>query len=322
MKRFLLTLCLVLAALTSLSAMSYDEARRQAWFLTDKMAYELNLTPDQYDRAYEINLNYFLSIDSPADLYGAYGGYRNADLCYVLFDWQWALYRTLDYFVRPVRWVRARWYYPLCDRYRWGYYYFDRPVVYLTYRGAGWRNHRRPGAPSPYYGIRFDRSRGGMRDNYRPWHSPAPGLGSNGRFGRSESPRSAQPGRGTIPQRREGGNRNSFTPNWGGSDRNSGGQRGDRNNGRSNGRPDGGSATGRGTMRTFPVSDVNRIGSSTFGGRGVTRPATPSRQSGGSAVSVGSRSGGRTEGSTSRGGTRSNSGTSSSNRTGRTFGGR
>lgn len=321
MKRFLLTLCLALAALTSLSAMSYDEARRQAWFLTDKMAYELNLTPDQCDRAYEINLNYFLSIDSPADLYGAYAGYRDADLSYVLFDWQWTLYRTLDYFVRPVRWVRTRWYYPLCDRYRWGYYYFDRPAVYLTYRGAGWRNHRRPEAPSPYYGMRFDRSHGGMRDNFRPWRSPAPGQGMNGRFDRAETPRRDRPGRTTSPGRSDGGSRNGFTPDWSNGNRGNGGQRYNRGNDRSGVRPDGGTS-GRGTVRTYPVSDAGRTSGSTFGGRGVTRPATPSRAGSASGFGGASRAAGRSGVSTPRDASRSATGTSAPNRTGRTFGGR
>ena len=36
---------------TTASAMSYEQARQQALFLTDKMAYELNLTDDQYEAA-------------------------------------------------------------------------------------------------------------------------------------------------------------------------------------------------------------------------------------------------------------------------------
>ena len=47
MKRLLLSLVLLIAA-SALHAMSYREAREYAYFLTDKMAYELNLTPEQY----------------------------------------------------------------------------------------------------------------------------------------------------------------------------------------------------------------------------------------------------------------------------------
>ena len=39
----------MLCITASTKAMSYEQARREAYFLTDKMAYELNLTPDQYD---------------------------------------------------------------------------------------------------------------------------------------------------------------------------------------------------------------------------------------------------------------------------------
>ena len=51
-------------------AMDYEEARQRAWFLTDKMAYELNLTPEQYDIAYEINLDYLMSIRTASDCSG------------------------------------------------------------------------------------------------------------------------------------------------------------------------------------------------------------------------------------------------------------
>lgn len=146
----------------SLKAMSYEAARDQAWFLTDKMAYELNLTPAQYDLVYQINLDYLMSIDRASDCYGYYWTYRDADLSYVLFDWQYSLYATLDYFYRPIRWLHSAWYYPVFDRYRRGYYYFTRPTVYINYRGGMWarRGHN---DVSPYRGVRFTQTRG-MRD--------------------------------------------------------------------------------------------------------------------------------------------------------------
>ena len=113
MKRTLLTLVVALAAVLPTKAFDYESARQQAWFLTDKMAYELNLTAEQYDRAYQINLDYFLSVNNPSDAFGYYWQYRNEDLRYVLFDWQYRLYAAVDYFMRPVRWTGYRWYYPL-----------------------------------------------------------------------------------------------------------------------------------------------------------------------------------------------------------------
>lgn len=169
MKRFLLSLLLLTTTAFCAKAMSYEEARQQAWFLTDKMAYELNLTPEQYDRAYQVNLDYFMSINSPTDYNGRYWNYRDADLRCILFDWQYSLYSTLDYFFRPIRWVRTAWYYPIFDRYRHGYYYFDRPKVYVSYYGGMWRR-RGHNDRSPYWGMTF-RTGGGMRDHY---HSKGP----------------------------------------------------------------------------------------------------------------------------------------------------
>lgn len=72
MKRFILALAALLTITVSASAMSYQQARDQALFLTDKMAYELNLTDEQYEATYEINLDYLMNIDGDADLYSAY----------------------------------------------------------------------------------------------------------------------------------------------------------------------------------------------------------------------------------------------------------
>ena len=58
------------AAMPPRSAMSYENARREALFLSDKMAYELGLTDAQYDAVYEINLDYLMSVTGRDDLYG------------------------------------------------------------------------------------------------------------------------------------------------------------------------------------------------------------------------------------------------------------
>ena len=47
MKRMIIALvAMFMMTFTTASAMSYEQARQQALFLTDKMAYELNLTED------------------------------------------------------------------------------------------------------------------------------------------------------------------------------------------------------------------------------------------------------------------------------------
>ena len=143
MKRLLLSLLLA-AAGASASAMNYTDAREYAYFLTDKMAYELNLTPTQYDQVYQVNLDYFLSVNSPYDLYGRYGDYRDDDLRYILYDWQYARYVGVDYFYRPLSWTGSSFIFNVYTRYSYrDRFFFDRPSVYISYRGSDW-GYRRP----------------------------------------------------------------------------------------------------------------------------------------------------------------------------------
>ena len=88
MKKLMIILTALFTMTVSANAMSYEQARQQALFLTDKMAYELNLTEDQYEAAYEINLDYLMGVNSYDDVYGTYWTHRNLDMSYVLFDWQ------------------------------------------------------------------------------------------------------------------------------------------------------------------------------------------------------------------------------------------
>lgn len=214
MKRLLLSILLMVGLSLSAKAMGYEDARQQAWFLTDKMAYELNLTPEQYDLAYQVNFDYLYHISSAADCYGYYWNYRNADLRCILFDWQYNLFRSIEYFFRPIRWVSAAWYFPIFDHYRHGYYYFNRPTVYVSYRGRMW-NRRGHNDVSPYRGMTF-RSDNGMRDRYNRRHNGAR-PGARPEYGR---PGYNPPAGGTRPHERpNGGNhrpdRNNARPGQG-----------------------------------------------------------------------------------------------------------
>ena len=97
MKKILLALVALLTLTTSAQAMSYEQARERALFLTDKMAYELNLTDDQYEAAYEINLDYLMTVNTYDDLYGEYWRQRNLDLSYILLDWQYRSFCAASY---------------------------------------------------------------------------------------------------------------------------------------------------------------------------------------------------------------------------------
>ena len=55
---------------SSKNAMSYNAAKHEALFLSDKMAYELNLTAAQYEAVYEINLDYLMSLNGHGDVFG------------------------------------------------------------------------------------------------------------------------------------------------------------------------------------------------------------------------------------------------------------
>ena len=141
MKRLVLAIIVLFTITISASAMSYAQAREQALFLTDKMAYELDLTDEQYEAAYEINLDYLMSINRYDDLYGAYWTQRNLDLSYILYDWQYRNYVDASYFYRPLYWNGGYWHFGVYARYpHRDYYFFGQPNIYVSYRGGhSWR---------------------------------------------------------------------------------------------------------------------------------------------------------------------------------------
>ena len=197
MKKLILSIMAMMTIALNANAMSFTQAQREALFLTDKMAYELNLTDEQYDACYEINLDYLMSVSTVDDLYGTYWTRRNYDLGYVLLDWQLAAYRAASYFYRPLYWDAGCWHFGIYARYpRRTFYYFSHPTVYVSYRGGhSWRMN---GGHSYYHGHQ-DRFRNngvehvGMRDHFdnrrfeNTRHgngrieSNRPGIGNNNR---------------------------------------------------------------------------------------------------------------------------------------------
>ena len=197
MKKLILSIMAMMTIALNANAMSFTQAQREALFLTDKMAYELNLTDEQYDACYEINLDYLMSVSTVDDLYGTYWTRRNYDLGYVLLDWQLAAYRAASYFYRPLYWDAGCWHFGIYARYpRRTFYYFSHPTVYVSYRGGhSWRMN---GGHSYYHGHQ-DRFRNngvehaGMRDRFdnrrfentrhdnRRIESSRPGISNNNR---------------------------------------------------------------------------------------------------------------------------------------------
>lgn len=195
---------MVLGFAVAASAMSYSQAREQALFLTDKMAYELNLTDDQYEAAYEINLDYLLSVNSDDELYGDYWRWRNIDFSYVLLDWQYRMFCEAAYFYRPLYFSAGVWHFAIYARYpHRDYFYFHRPTVYVSYRGGhSWRQNN---GSSWYNGRTFGSRRGGdahfgMRDGFKRGDY---GRGNRHSFGSRGSRRVESRGNSGFGSRRD-----------------------------------------------------------------------------------------------------------------------
>lgn len=168
MKKLIMALIALFTITISANAMGYNQARDEALFLTDKMAYELNLTDEQYEAAYEINLDYLMSIDNYENLYGTYWLQRNLDLANILLDSQYQSFISDLYFYRPIYWDGSYWHFRIYTRYpHRNRFYFGRPNFVAVYRGGhSWRNN---GGRSWYVGRSWH-SKGsshfGMRDRW------------------------------------------------------------------------------------------------------------------------------------------------------------
>lgn len=184
MKKFILTIVVLLQAAISANAMSYEQAREQALFLTDKMAYELDLTEEQYEAAYEVNLDYLMGVNTVDDCFGAYWRQRNLDLSYILFDWQYRSFCAAEYFYRPLYWGDGFWHFRIFAHYpHRTFFYFGRPAFYHSYRGGhAWHMN---GGHSWYHGRTYASHNHGMRGGYdrggyrNIQHGWRPGDGGN-----------------------------------------------------------------------------------------------------------------------------------------------
>ena len=309
-------MALLLTVALSTMAMSYEQARDRALFLTDKMAYELNLNDEQYEAAYEVNLDYLMSISTYDDLYGTYWTRRNMDLSYILFDWQYNAFCSAAYFYRPLVWTNGVWRFSIYARYpNRTYFYFGRPAFYATYYGG--HSWHRNGGRSWYHGRTFGprpgESRFGMRDRYdrgdfrgQRGHDR---RHDNGRYDRNNRRNDNNSGRYDRNNRRDDNNSGRY-------DR--GNNRRDNNSGYRGTTPRRGTGNGTTNLSSSRTTVSQEIGRSSRGNSfnnsqtriyrpagGSSRPAntfTPSRSSSSNNRSVGSGN------SSSRGGGRSGGG--------------
>ena len=312
MKKMIFALIMMLTASVSASAMSYEQARNEALFLTDKMAYELNLTDAQYEAAYEINLDYLMGVTGQGDVFGTYWERRNLDLSYILYSWQWEAFRAATYFYRPLYWDAGYWHFGIYARYpHRDYFYFGRPHFYATYRGGhswhmnggrsfyhGRDSHFRPALPPSrqHFGMRNGYDRGDYRGarngsstrvtghhdsrmNGNGHHSSSYDNNRSGRFGSN----SGRPS-GNVNRESNMGNRPSGSST---ENRPSGSNMGNRPSGSNMGNRPSGSSMG---SRPSGSSMGSRPSGSSMGSRPSGSSSRGTHSSGGS--SAGSRSSG------------------------------
>lgn len=160
MKKLMMVAMLMVITVTA-KALSYDVARSEALFLSDKMAYELNLSPSQYEAIYEINLDYFMLVTTKYDLYSDLWKHRNFEIQRVLTPLQYENFMRVKYFYRPLGWRDDRWEFRVYRVYpNRSHFMLNRPKAYTNYRGGG---HFRTGpaqvapprpAPRPNQNVR------------------------------------------------------------------------------------------------------------------------------------------------------------------------
>lgn len=166
MKRLLwIGILLLLGNVACRAAMSNGQMRTEVRFLTDKMAYELNLSTAQYNDVYEINYDFLFGVNSVMDAvvrgeawaldrYYDRLDLRNDDLRWVLDSRQYTRFLRTLYFYRPLYVSDGRWQFRVYITYsNHSHFYFPLPAVCRAYRGA----HARPAPDRPsFYRGRYD----------------------------------------------------------------------------------------------------------------------------------------------------------------------
>lgn len=193
MKKFMMMMVMMVTIVTSAKAISFNQAREEALFLTDKMAYELRLSPEQYEAVYEINLDYMLAVAVNDDLYGTAWSRRNSDLWFVLSMYQYEAYQDTNYFYRPLYWSRNH------IEFRIYSMYTDRTRFYLTIRPHGFdtfRGGHNVGSVSHYANRNFNKPvnvRPAMTGRPRSTWRDVPGNSRNDNMRPSTPPNRPRP---------------------------------------------------------------------------------------------------------------------------------
>ena len=175
----MMVMAMMMVMTMSANAMSYTAAKNEALFLSDKMAYELNLTASQYEDVYEINLDYLMNLNGRADVFGIWWDRRNAELRYVLNAWQYDKYITLAHFYRPVAWKSGGFTFAVYSHYNRGHFYNAHPKVYVTYKGG---NHHKA---DRHYADRHEH-KPAVHHNAQMMHNSKPAVHNDKKHGTNE----------------------------------------------------------------------------------------------------------------------------------------
>ena len=164
MKRILFMLfAVIMSTAVCHAAMSNSEVRKETRFLTDKMAYELNLNTAQYNDVYEINYDFISGVRYLMDdvlrgeewalnRYYDYLDIRNDDLRWVLSSRQYSRFMQAAYFFRPIYVSGGHWSFRIYVTYtNPNHFYYPRPYHYRTYCGGHNRVH--------YHNVSYYRGR-------------------------------------------------------------------------------------------------------------------------------------------------------------------
>ena len=198
----LMMVAMLMVITVSAKALSYDVARSEALFLSDKMAYELNLSPSQYEAIYEINLDYFMLVNTSLDVYSDLWKHRNFEIQRVLTPYQYERFLRVKYFYRPLGWRDDRWEFRVYRAYpNRSHFMMNRPKAYTNYRGV---SHFRTGpaqvapprpAPRPNQNVR--------PQDQRPTQAQRPQQGQRQPQAQRPQQSQRQPQQGQRPPQRQ-----------------------------------------------------------------------------------------------------------------------
>ncbi len=237
-----------------------------------------------------------MGVTSQYDVFGPYWERRNLYLSYILFSWQWDLFRAATYFYRPLVFHAGYWHFSIYARYpHRDYFYFGRPHFYTSYRGGhswrmnggrsfyeGRRDFYRPGNVhrDNHFGMRNGFDRGDFRGGRMTGNSSTRHIQNGGRDGHSSSMDNnrhdngsfggSRSGSGSFGGNRSGNDNRSFDGSRSGNDNRSGNSSFDGsrsgNDNRSGNRGFDGSRSGNDNRSGNSGLGRNRSGNSSFGG--------------------------------------------------------